>query len=60
MLCHIDHDVDSVSAGAIMSRYAKMMKKKGAMTKKGKKETPAHNLERELLTDNGFQSPGIP
>jgi hypothetical protein len=32
-----------------MSRYAQMMKKKGAMTKKGKKETPAQNLESELL-----------
>jgi hypothetical protein len=29
-----------------MSGYAQMMKKKGAMTKKGK-ETPAQNLERE-------------
>jgi hypothetical protein len=30
-----------------MSRYAQMMKKTGAMTKKGKKETPAQNLAHE-------------
>jgi hypothetical protein len=42
-----------------MSGYAQMMKKKGAMTKKGKKKTPAQNLARELLTDHGVQSPGF-
>jgi hypothetical protein len=35
-----------------------MMKKKGGMTKKRRKETPAENLARELLTDHGAQSPG--
>jgi hypothetical protein len=36
-----------------MLGYAQLMKKKGAMTKKGKKETPAQNLEHELLTNHG-------
>jgi hypothetical protein len=40
-----------------MSGYAQLMKM-GAMTKKGKKETSAQNLVRELLTDHGVQSPG--
>ena len=35
------------------------MKKTGAMTKKGKKENPAQNLVRELLTDHRVQSPGV-
>jgi hypothetical protein len=43
-----------------MSGYAQMMMKKGAMTKKGKKETPTHSLERELLIDHGSQSSGVP
>jgi hypothetical protein len=42
-----------------MSGYAQLMKKTGAMTKKGKKETPVQNLVRELLTDHGVQSPGV-
>jgi hypothetical protein len=37
-----------------------MLKKKGAMTKKGKKETPAQSLECELLIDHGTQSPLVP
>jgi hypothetical protein len=41
-----------------MSGYAQLMKKTGAMTKKGKKETPAQNLVRELLTDHGVRCPG--
>jgi tellurite resistance protein len=41
-----------------MSGYAQLMKKTGGMTKKGKKETPAQNLVRELLTNHGVQSPG--
>jgi hypothetical protein len=60
MICRIDLDIVSISTGAIMPGYAQMMKKKGVMTKKGKKETPAQNLERELLTDHGVQSPGVP
>jgi hypothetical protein len=44
--------------GDIMSGYAQLMKKTGGMTKKGKKESPAHNLVRELTTDHGVQSPG--
>jgi hypothetical protein len=45
-------------SAAIMSGYAQLMKKTGAMTKKGKKETPVQNLVRELLTDHRAQSPG--
>ena len=41
-----------------MLGYAQLMKKTGGMTKKGKKESPAHNLVRELTTDHGVQSPG--
>jgi hypothetical protein len=41
-----------------MFGYTQLMKKMGAMTKKGKKETPAQNLVRELLTDHRVQSPG--
>ena len=41
-----------------MSGYTHIMKKKGAMTKKGKKETPAQNLVRGLLPDHGGQSQG--
>jgi hypothetical protein len=41
-----------------MSGYAQLMKKTCDMTKKGKKETPAQNLVRELLTDHRVQSPG--
>jgi anti-sigma-K factor RskA len=43
-----------------MSTYAQMMKKKGPMAKKEKKETPTQNLEHELLTDHGTQSLGAP
>jgi hypothetical protein len=35
------------------------MKKTGGMTKKGKKESLAQNLVRELTTDHGVQSPGM-
>jgi hypothetical protein len=35
------------------------MKKTGGMTKKGKKESPAQNLVRELTTDHEVQSPGM-
>jgi flagellar basal body-associated protein FliL len=45
-------------SAAIMLGYAHLMKKTGGMTKKGKKETPAQNLVRELTTDHGVQSPG--
>jgi hypothetical protein len=41
-----------------MLGYAQLMKKTGGMTKKGKKESPAQNLVRELTTDHGVQSPG--
>jgi hypothetical protein len=44
----------------MISGYAQMMKKKGAMTKKPQKETPAENLERELLTDYEAHSPEVP
>jgi hypothetical protein len=37
-----------------------MKKKKGGMTKKPRKETPAENLARELLTDHGAQFPEVP
>jgi hypothetical protein len=33
--------------------------KKGAMTKKGKKETPAQSLVRELLTTTGSSPKGM-
>jgi hypothetical protein len=45
-------------SAAIMSGYAQLMKKIGGMTKKGKKESPAPNLARELTTDHGVQSLG--
>ena len=35
------------------------MKKTGSMTKKGKKESPAQNLVRELTTDHEVQSLGV-
>jgi hypothetical protein len=41
-----------------MSGYAQLMKKTGGMTKKGKKESPAQNLARELTTDHEVQSLG--
>jgi hypothetical protein len=41
-----------------MSGYAQLMKKTGCMSKKGKKESPAQNLVRELTIDHGVQSPG--
>jgi hypothetical protein len=43
---------------AIISGYAKLMKKTGGMTKKGRKESPAQNLARELTTDHGVKSHG--
>jgi hypothetical protein len=49
-----------IFAGTIMSAYAQMMQKKAAMTKKATKQTPAQNLEHELLTDLGVPSPGAP
>jgi hypothetical protein len=52
----INHDFVFISVGAIMSAYAQMMKNKGAMSKKPRKETPAQNLERELLMDHEASS----
>jgi hypothetical protein len=43
-----------------MSAYAQMMKKKGSIIKKPRKETLGQNLECELLTDHGVPSPGAP
>jgi hypothetical protein len=60
VICRIDLDIVSISAGSIMSIYAQMMKKKGAMTKKGNKEAHLQNLELELLTDHGVQYPRVP
>jgi hypothetical protein len=45
-------------SAAIMSGYAQLMKKTDSMTKKGKKESHAQSLARELTTDHGVQSLG--